>query len=393
MKSCSYGEPDGRKIGQIGNYTLYSNKLAAEKYKTIHNTLKATNNAFNFVYGPSTGGLIESTQFNVLTNGESIKGMAADPMFKKRYLKVIGLNVENALPIIERINGTFSASHSIAFLSAVENAVEIDLDRQINMGRIIELELERIRNHLHVGARICEAAAFGVPYNNLFYLREKINRIIEEYSGHRFFYGANIIGGININFQGVSNSLDGMYEEIHDIYESLCESKIFVDRLMDNGVVTDPDCLGPVLRGCGHPYDARVDSNTLPYDELDFSPVVETEGNGDVMDRFIVRFEEIFKSFQIINAAEKGHESSRVRDFSVHEFNGEGLSRVESPSGDLAYLIQLDEGTIKEINMLTSSKVNLPIFLESTVGNVFTDFHFNWESFGIWISEIAVEFV
>ena len=148
-----------------------------------------------------------------------------------------------------------------------------------------------------------------------------------------------------------------------------------------------------MLRGCGHPYDARVDSNTLPYDELDFSPVVETEGNGDVMDRFIVRFEEIFKSFQIINAAEKGHESSRVRDFSVHEFNGEGLSRVESPSGDLAYLIQLDEGTIKEINMLTSSKVNLPIFLESTVGNVFTDFHFNWESFGIWISEIAVEFV
>jgi Ni,Fe-hydrogenase III large subunit len=24
-------------------------------------------------------------------------------------------------------------------------------------------------------------------------------------------------------------------------------------------------------------------------------------------------------------------------------------------------------------------------------GNIFTDFHFNWESFGIWISEAGVE--
>ncbi len=280
--------PMEEKIGRIGNYTLYSNKLVAEKFKTVDNTLNASENVFNFVYGPSTGGLIQSTQFNVLTNGESIKGMAADSMFKKRYLKIMGVKVEvNALPIIERINGSFSASHSIAFLSAVKNAAQIEVDRQVSMGRIIELELERMRNHLHVTARICEAAAFGVPYNNLFYLREKINRIIEEYSGHRFFHSANKIGGINIDFQGVSNSLHGMCEEIQDIYESLCESKIFVDRLMDNGVVKDHNCLGPVLRSCGHAYDARVDSDTLPYDELNFSPVVETEGSGDVMDRFI----------------------------------------------------------------------------------------------------------
>jgi Ni,Fe-hydrogenase III large subunit len=75
------------------------------------------------------------------------------------------------------------------------------------------------------------------------------------------------------------------------------------------------------------------------------------------------------------------------------ENEGEGLGRVESPSGDLTYLIKLNEGKINEISMLTPSKVNLPVFLNSTRGNVFTDFHFNWESFGIWISEIAVGFI
>ncbi|MGP8024640.1 MAG: hypothetical protein ACLQG5_11975 [Methanobacterium sp.] len=391
MRLYSYDGPSGRKIGEIGDYTLYSETLVREKSVIKPYVTKESNTAFNFIYGPSTGGLIESTLFNILTTGESIKGMTSDPMFKLRELKVLGKNVKDAMPIIERINGSFTASHSIAFLGAVEDAMEIELDEYILMGRIIELELERIRNHLHVIARMCEAAAFGVPYNNLFYMREKINRLIEEYSGHRFFHNVNRIGEIDIDLIGVSKSLENICNDAKNTYDSLRDSKIFVDRLLDNGVVKDLDCIGPVARGCGYPYDARVDSTTLPYTELGFSPVIE-KGKGDAMDRFIIRFEEIQQSTEIIGEAEKRLKKHTTRPYHM-ENEGEGLGRVESPSGDLTYLIKLNEGKINEISMLTPSKVNLPVFLNSTRGNVFTDFHFNWESFGIWISEIAVGFI
>lgn len=392
MRYYSYGKPSGRKIGKIGDYTLYPKTLAKQKPETIQDAVKESNTAFNFVYGPSTGGLIESTLFNILTTGESIRNMSSDHMFKKRNLKVLGKSVNDVIPLIERINGPFTASHSIAFLSAVEDAMEIEVDTNVLMGRIIEIEIERIRNHLHVIARICEAASFGVPYNTIFYLREKINRIIRKYTGHRFFHGINNVSTVDVNFKGISKSLENIESEAKEAYNQLCESKIFVDRLLNNGIVKNPECLGPVARGCGYSYDARTDSDTLPYVELGFSPVVEKEGNGDTMDRFLVRFEEIFKSIKIIRNAEKRLGTSQM-NMSYRKGECEGMGRVESPSGDIAYLIELNEKKLTKICMLTPSKVNLPVFLESTQGNVFTDFHFNWESFGVWISEIAVDFV
>lgn len=393
MRSYSYGKPSGRKIGNIGNYDLHPGTIAKKTSKSIRKTVKENNTAFNFVYGPSTGGLMESTQFNVLTTGESIKNISSDPLFKNRDLKVLGRNVEDVIPLIERVNGPFTASHSVAFLGAVEDAMEIEVDDNVLWERVIEIELERIRNHLHVAARMCEAAAFGVPYNTLFYLREKVNRIIKRYAGHRFFHDVNKIGTVDLNPFEVSKHLEDIKNEAKDTYSLLRESKIFVDRLLNNGIVRDSECLGPVARGCGYSYDARMDSDTLPYVELDFSPVTETEGIGDAMDRFIVRFEEIFQSMEIIQDAEKKLNEHKVNVQCRNEGNCEGVGRVESPSGDIAYLLKLDGTQINDISMLTPSKVNLPVFLESTHGNVFTDFHFNWESFGIWISEIGVDFV
>ena len=111
------------------------------------------------------------------------------------------------------------------------------------------------------------------------------------------------------------------------------------------------------------------------------------------MNRFMVRFEEIFQSIEIIENAEKKMIQGHMKDINGNNGICEGIGRVESPSGDIAYLVEVENMKINNIDLLTSSKTNLPVFLKSTKGNVFTDFHFNWESFGIWISEIAVDFV
>ena len=376
----------------MGEYILYEKTLVADKPAQIERETEKKDIAFNFTYGPSAGGLTESILFSMLTTGESIKNTSSDPTFKMRNLKVIDKSVEDALPIIERVNGPFSASHTIAFLSAVEDAARIGTDQNTNMSRIIEIELERIRNHLHVAGRMCEAAAFGVPYNSLFYLREMTNRVIDRYAGHRYFFEANKLGWTNADFVGVTKSMTSIEKEAKDVYGSLLASKLFVDRLQDNGKVSTTECVGPVARGAGFKFDARADSQSLPYKELGFELIFEEEGEGDAMSRFIVRFEEVFRSMEIIRAAER-----RLRKHNKPKLNermsGEGVGRVESASGDIAYMIKLDNAKIKRIRMLTPSAVNLPVFQNSTINNVFTDFHFNWESFGIWISEIAVKFI
>ncbi len=371
---------------------LYEKTLVKGHTQAVNTEVERNDTMFNFVYGPSAGGLTETVMFNMLTTGESIKNMSSDTSFKMRNMEVIGKKIDDVIPFIERINGPFSASHSIAFLSAVEDAEGIEVDKNVLMNRIIEIELERIRNHLHVTARMCEAAAFGVPYNSLFYLREKVNRIISQYAGHRYFFGVNKVARINSDFRGVSKSITGVERETRDIYNSLLESKIFLDRLQGNGVVTTLGCIGPAARGLGLRFDARKDSDSLPYRKLGFSPVVERELGGDAMSRLIVRFDEISKSLELIKKAEAELGSS-VKPNARSRANGEGVGRVESPSGDTAYLVKLSNGRLKTIDMLSASSVNLPVFQKSTRNNVFTDFHFNWESFGIWISEIAVRFV
>lgn len=71
--------------------------------------------------------------------------------------------------------------------------------------------------------------------------------------------------------------------------------------------------------------------------------------------------------------------------------DGSGMARIESPSGDLFYSVEIKDGNIMDVGMISPSWRNVKSFRTSMEGNIFTDFHFNWESFGIWISELGVD--
>ena len=60
---------------------------------------------------------------------------------------------------------------------------------------------------------------------------------------------------------------------------------------------------GPCLRASGVPFDLRKDNPYYNYEAFDFNIPVGTQG--DVYDRMMVRFEEIFESIKIIRQAMK----------------------------------------------------------------------------------------
>ena len=391
MEWYKFSKPDGRYIGSYGEYDIYSssisphnNELSAEEKE-----YRKAPGEFSFMYGPATGGMLESVGVELVTPGELIRQSKVMPDFKKRTLRIRGLTVADALLIVERLNGFHSASHAIAFLSAVEDAAEITIGEEVAKARIFMLELERIRSNLEVMKRMCEPAGFGVPVNQLGYLREKVSRVISSAAGHRFFFGVNGVNRAGIDAAGAGKKISSIKDEFLRIFDGLQESKIFLNRLQNNGITRNQELIGPAARAAGIMADARLDSHTLPYAETAYKPVIREEK--DSFGRFMVRGEEIIRSAEMLEALDVpdiGHHAD-----TAFTASGEGAARVESPQGDLFYYAKLKDGRIDDLWFISPSMMNIRAFEKSMAGNIFTDFHFNWESFGIWISEAGVEFI
>jgi Ni,Fe-hydrogenase III large subunit len=378
----------GRRVGPLGRgLCLYEEVLVREDCWPLSRGGERGYGDFRFSYGPSAGGLLESVGVDLLTSGELVKELTVDPGFKEREVKVKGKSLEDALLLVERINVPFSFSHSLAFSTAVEEAVDLEPPRGLKFSRIVALELERIRNHLFVIARLTEAASLGVPSYHLYYLVEEVNRVIDARCGHRYFVGSG--GPLKMECNFADLRLGKVEEEFKEIFSGLQETRIFVDRLQDNGRLIETEWVtGPAARASGLKLDARKEWDSLPYSDLGFQVQVGEEG--DALGRFIVRGEEVLESLRLISSASREAQGGSGEVPSSGE--GEGLGRVESPSGDLAYYLRLNRGSVEEVALLPPSLLNLISFSLSMRGNVFTDFQFNWESFGIWISEVGVKF-
>ncbi|BCU70262.1 formate hydrogenlyase [Stygiolobus caldivivus] len=375
----------GRRIGRLGKYCLYENEITEEVCDIERPKRGDAYGSFRFVYGPSSGGLLESIKFDIITDGERVLYIDATP-FKERVIKVKGLTVGDAIMRIERINAPFSASHTLSFLMSVEDALDIDPDYQVQLRRILEMELERIRNHLFVISRLTEMASLSVPTYDLLSLVEDMNRLIGNACGHRYFFGVNEVNAVNCDFESVGGRVEKVQNKFKEIFEGLLESRIFIDRLQSNGKLKDEMSIGPAARASGFAYDARVDSGYLPYKDFGFEVITREEG--DAFGRFLVRGYEVLESSRLIQDIVH----SLRNPVGVYKLRGggEGLARVESPSGDLAYYVKVNDGVINEVFSLYPSYVNLNLFLKSVTGTIFTDFPFNWESFGIWVSEVGV---
>ncbi len=390
MRWYRMGKGEGRFIGRTASFEVYPSVLAPAVPGAVEPERKLGPSEMRFNYGPSTGGLMESVNFSIDSPGELITGIEVNPYYKTRKLRISGQKPEDALLIMERINGFHSASNSISYILAVEDALGITVPEPVSMRRIIQIELERIRSNLTVMERLCSAAGFGVPHNMLAALREKVSRIIGNTTGHRYMFGTGKIGGTDLSFSGIAHKLEPLIDQFRGINESLLQSKIFINRLQGNGKVTDQGLIGPAARSAGLRFDARSDSQSLPYERLNFQPIVRNEA--DAFGRFMVRAEEIFSSMGLIERAEELSEGSeRIEVVSPEIADGTGAARVESPQGDLFVFTEIGNFVLRHIELMSPGKSNLEAFRHGSVGTIFTDFPFNWESFGIWISEVGVE--
>ncbi len=349
---------------------------------------------FDFRYGPVTGGVAEAGVFHLYTYGERILLVEVDASYKARKIeeKMKGKTVNEALILASKVCGNFSVSHSLAFVRAVENALKIPVPKDVKILRAVALELERIYNHIHVISKLASAAAQLVLASHLQGLFEESLRINKLFSNSRFLDGFVKFGGVDFSpsrqtIEEIIKGVKRISENFRSLFEHSMVSRNYIDRLHATATLNAQDAeliglTGPSLRACNVGEDLRK------VEEIYTNLKVVTDEEGDSLSRMEVRAHEIAQSANFV--AENLKRIGKVESGNANmEAFGEGLGSCESPSGSVVYHVCVENGKVNDAYVSTPSLFGFAAIAHSLVGNIFTDFPFAVESYGVNFADAA----
>jgi len=240
------------------------------------------------------------------------------------------------------------------FALAVEKLCDIDVPLRARYIRVICSELNRISSHLlWFGTYVMDLGGF-TPFLYCFDDRENILDILDRVSGSRLTYSYCRFGGVtrDIDTEFISMTRDfikrlrGRWPEYHNL---VTKNIIFIHRTRDVGVITPElarqfGVTGPNLRACGVKYDMRKIEPYEVYERFKFN--VPIGFNGDALDRYKVRLEEMEQSCRIIEQAlddlPDGPVINESVPYKVKPPKGEVYFAFESARGLTAYYLLSD---------------------------------------------------
>ena len=329
-------------------------------------------------YGPAAGGLGEAGAFKIATCGERIDSLVPYLGFKKREMlnKAIGKEPWEALPYVERITGQFSISYASLFYAL---AFGIDCPDYLLFAK----ELERVHNHIWVMHKLAGDASQKVANMHLAAITEEFLRLNLKTLGHR--YGMNFLRSGPRKYEKFHEELSKLKKWFLETAEELSRSRIFIDRLQTTCTLKKIDALrndvvGIPARASGVLRDARKIGIFKEF-YGDYSPPMESYG--DSLSRFLIRVDEVEKSFEILENIEL--KECKVKRNAKKDGFYEGMA--EAPPGDIYMSVKIEKGRVKEIIIRPPSLVMYHAFSVGIRGNVFTDFPFALDSFGAYFSD------
>ena len=205
------------------------------------------------------------------------------------------------LPYFDRLDyvGTMNQEH--AWVLAIERLTNTPVPRRAQLIRVLYCEIGRILNHLlNVTTQALDVGALTPPLWG-FEEREKLMIFYERACGARLHAAYFSPGGVHQDLppaliDDIDAWADAFPNALADIDTLLTENRIFKQRNVDIGVVTEDDIQnwgfsGVMARGTGLAWDLRRAQPYECYDEFDFQIPVGT--NGDCYDRYLCRMAEM----------------------------------------------------------------------------------------------------
>ncbi len=287
-----------------------------------------------------------------------------------------------AVPYFDRLDYVSPIAQEHCFALAVEELLGCEVPLRALYIRVLFDEISRLLNHiLNITTYALDVGA-TTPLLWLFEEREKMMEFYERTSGSRMHAAYVRPGGVAQDLpkgllEDISTFAGEFPKRLDDVQDLITENRIFKQRSVDIGIVSDKEALdwgfsGAMLRASGVAWDLRKSQPYAVYDALEFDiPVGE---NGDCYDRYLVRMLEMYESIkiieQVIEAMPSGPVHTEDRKIApppraemkesmealIHHFKlytegydvppGETYTAVEAPKGEFGvYLIA--DGTNK----------------------------------------------
>jgi ech hydrogenase subunit E len=272
------------------------------------------------------------------------------------------------IQIVERVCGICSMIHAACYCQGVEEMMGVEVPGRAKYLRTVWSELHRIHSHLLWLGLFADAFGFEALFMQFWRIRERVMDINEATAGNRIIISVNVLGGVRRDLDAdqckwILSEMDSVEEEIKQLQNTILNDYTVKKRTVGKGVLTAEQALdlgaaGPTLRGSGVAQDMRQ-LGYGAYGDLDFEPV--TEPDGDSWARAAVRFRETLQAVdlvrQAINKMPEGEIAVRVRG----RPDGEIVSRVEQPRGELFYYIK-GNGTknLDRLRIRTPTFANIP---------------------------------
>lgn len=360
---------------------------------------------FTIPHGPVRSGVFESVEYLVETPGEDIAHLQVRVYAKHRGIekRFEGMTPDTGVLLAERVEGTASLVHALAFAHACETLADATAPPAAQLVRVLHAELERAAGHLEVTIRLCDAAGLAVATSRFAWHKERVLRLIGQLCASRFGRGVVVPGGVHalplIPAPEALRELAEIDKLVRADARLLMGTSSFLDRLRGTGRL-DPDlarahgALGPVGRASGLGDDARRDRPYDAYTRLHL-PATRPHETADAQARTLIRFDEIDAAFdlsrQSLDALSSlGSDALGELRAPLDLSDGRALARVESPQGELLYALELADGLVVRCAPRTASFHNLVLFHETFHTDIFTDFPFIEASFGLQVAGVVL---
>ena len=378
---------DPEKLVPEGDEMLYG---SLQRYsQTNEEGMKTDHIVVNMgPHHPSTHGVLRVA---LTLDGETIIGLKPVMGYLHRNHDKIGERNTylQIIPYTDRLDYFNSMSNNFGYVITVEKLMKIPVAERAEYIRVIMAELTRIQNHLvFVGTLLNDLGAMYTPSIYAFEERELILDIFEAVAGARMMCNYFRFGGV------VRDIPDDVMQKIKDLVVDrlpaktdemerfLNENEVLLARLKGMHVLTGEDAVqysvtGPVLRAAGVPYDVRRADPYGVYDRFDFDVAVRP--HGDMLDNYLIRFDEIRQSLRILEQAIKqipqGPINSQKPAYQVRVPAGEAYGRVESPKGELGfYVISNGKPNPWRYHVRPASFVNITALEKMCLGTKIADF-------------------
>jgi ech hydrogenase subunit E len=280
------------------------------------------------------------------------------------------------IQIVERVCGICSKIHAMCYCQGLEELMGVDVPRRAKYLRVIWSELHRIHSHLLWIGLFADSFGFESLFMQCWRIRERIMDINEATTGNRVVVSVNVIGGVRRDLSReqqtwIGEQLRSVEKEVLALKSTIVSDYTVKRRTQGKGVLAKDQAhqlgaVGPVLRASGWAQDARQ-LRYAAFDELDFEPVVEYDG--DCYARLIVRFREVLQSVDLVRQALSRLPEGDLSAPAKGKPKGETMIRVEQPRGELFYYIKgNDTKHLDRLRIRTPTFANIPPLLAMLPG-------------------------